>query len=394
MLHPFESTLAEAWPPSQWADVTILLAISGGADSVALLRAMAALKTGGAGRLAVAHFNHQLRPEADDDQQFVVDLCDRLGVTCEVERTAVNDLATQSGGGLEATARWARYRFLEAVAGRLGARFVVTAHTADDQAETILHRILRGTGVRGLAGMARARPLGHATLIRPLLGIRREELRAYLDELGQPHRSDRSNLDVRFTRNRIRRELLPRLQRRFNPDVVEALLRLGNLAGDAQAVVNGLVAELFDRCVTIDGPNAARIALNGLARVGEGAAPAEPSRRPTVAARFSARQEPRPPGRQECLPHQQECLPHQQECLPHQQECLPSYLVRELLMAIWRRMGWPLQSMGSVKWEELADMAAPTVPAAKRVFPDKVTVEVADGEMRLSKISPLPPGEG
>ena len=368
MLHPLESKLAEAWPPSQWADVTVLVAVSGGADSVALLRAMATLKTGGAGRLCVAHLNHQLRPEADDDQQFVVDLCDRLGVTCEVERTAVNDLATQSGGGLEATARWARYRFLETVAGRLGVRFVVTAHTADDQAETILHRILRGTGIRGLAGMARTRPLGHATLIRPLLDVRREDLRAYLEALRQPHRSDRSNLDVRFTRNRIRRELLPRLQRRFNPDVVEALLRLGNLAGDAQAVVNGLVAELFDRCVTIDGPNAARIKLGKL--LGGADIP--------VCHAGQA-----PYGRQEWLP----------SC-SGRQECLPSYLVRELLMAVWRRMGWPLQSMGSVKWEELADMAARAAPAAKRVFPDKVTIEVADGEMRLSKISPLPLGEG
>ena len=371
-LHPLESKLAEAWPPSQWADLTVLLAVSGGADSVALLRAMAALKTGGAGRLCVAHLNHQLRPEADDDQQFVVELCDRLGVACEVERAAVNDLAAQSGGGIEAAARWARYRFLEQAAGRLGARFVVTAHTADDQAETILHRIFRGTGIRGLAGIARARPLGHATLIRPLLGARREELRAYLDALLQPHRSDRSNLDVHFTRNRIRRELLPRLQRRFNPDVVEALLRLGNLAGEAQAVVDRLVAELFDRCVTIDGPNAARIKLNGLVRVGEGEAPAEPSRRPNVAACSAARQEPGPPARQERL---------------------PSYLVRELLMAVWRRMGWPLQSMGSAKWEELTDMTARAAPAAKRVFPDKVIVEVADGEMRLSKTSPLPPGE-
>ena len=319
MLHPLESKLADAWPPSQWADVTVLVAVSGGADSVALLRAIVALKIGGAGRLAVAHFNHQLRPDAEDDERFVVDLCGRLGVTCEVERAAADGLAVPSGGGIEAAARLARYRFLETTAGRLGARFVVAAHTADDQAETILHRILRGTGLRGLAGMARARPLGHATLIRPLLGVRRAELRAYLDALVQPHRRDRSNLDLRFTRNRIRRELLPRLQKQFNPDVVEALLRLGNLAGEAQAVVNGLVDDWFDRCVTIDGPNAARIEL---------------SRADIPVCRAGTA----PSGRQECL---------------------PSYLLRELLMAVWRRMGWPLGSMGAVKWEELAKMAAP-----------------------------------
>ena len=189
MSQPLEAKLAAAWPPSDWADVTVLAAVSGGGDSVALLRAMAALKTGGQGRLCVAHLNHQLRPDADEDERFVVDLSCRLGLTCEVERVNVKHLVSQSGDSLEAAARGARYRFLQDAAGRLGARFVATAHTADDQAETILHRIVRGTGVRGLSGMARVRPLGHATLIRPLLAMRRSELQSYLDALGQPYRA-------------------------------------------------------------------------------------------------------------------------------------------------------------------------------------------------------------
>jgi tRNA(Ile)-lysidine synthase len=333
MPHPLESKLAEAWPPAQWADVTVLLAVSGGADSVAVLRAMTALKTGGAGRICVAHLNHQLRGDATADERFVVELCGRLGVACEVGRAAVGRLAAQTGDGIETAARRARYRFLEDAAGRLGARFVVTAHTADDQAETILHRILRGTGVRGLAGMARVRPLGHATLIRPLLAIARAELIAYLDALGQPYLSDSSNADLRFTRNRIRRRLLPRLQKQFNQEVAEALLRLGSLAGEAQAVVDRLVDEQFDRCVTIDRPRSARIDLRRTDR----------------------------------------------------QECLSSYLFCELLMAVWRRMGWPLRSMGAAKWEELAEMAQAAAPAAKRVLPGGVVVEVVDGELRLSK---------
>src|SRR5271169_3798283 len=122
MLHPLESKLAKAWPPSQWADVTVMTAISGGGDSVALLRAMTALRTGGAGRICAAHLNHQLRPDAEDDEHFVVELCDRLGVTCEVERVAVDRLAAETGDGIEAAARWARYRFLQQTAGRLGVR--------------------------------------------------------------------------------------------------------------------------------------------------------------------------------------------------------------------------------------------------------------------------------
>jgi tRNA(Ile)-lysidine synthase len=329
-MYPLETRLADAWPPSTWADVTVLVAVSGGVDSVALLRAMAALKTGGDGRLCAAHLNHRLRPDADADEQFVVDLCGRLNVACEVGQVDVAALAAASGGGIEAAARAARYRFFEQAAGRLGARFVATAHTADDQAETVLHRIVRGTGIRGLAGMARARPLGHAVLIRPLLGIRRAELTAYLDAIGQPHRHDQSNLDSRFTRNRIRHQLLPRLQKHFNAEVVEALLRLGMLAGEAQAVIDDDVDGWFDRCVTMDRPDEVGIELALLA------------------------------GR-------------------------PRYIVRELLMALWRRSGWPMQSMGMLKWDELSDLATSEAAAVKRVFPGSVTVEVAGGQMRLSR---------
>ncbi|MEN6451126.1 MAG: tRNA lysidine(34) synthetase TilS, partial [Thermoguttaceae bacterium] len=213
-----ESKLYEAWPPAQWTELTVVVAVSGGCDSVALLRAMVALKTGGAGRLIAAHLNHQLRPDAHADERFVVELCGRLGVPCDVGRVDVGASA-RGGEGVEAAARRARYRFLEETAGRRGARFVATAHTADDQAETVLHRIIRGTGLRGLAGMSRTRPLGHATLIRPLLGVRHAELLAYLESLGQPFREDSSNLDLHFTRNKIRRALLPRLEAGYNRDV-------------------------------------------------------------------------------------------------------------------------------------------------------------------------------
>jgi tRNA(Ile)-lysidine synthase len=342
MPYPLETQLAEAWPPADWSDVTVLAAVSGGPDSVALLRALVAVKTGGRGRLCAAHLNHQLRPDAEADERFVVDLCGRLGVTCEVGRAAVERLAAQSGDGIEAAARTARYRFLEQTAGRLGARFVVTAHTADDQAETILHRILRGTGVRGISGMARARALGHASLLRPLLGIRRAEVLAYLDAIGQPYCSDQSNRNPRFTRNRIRRRLLPRLQREFNPDIIEALLRLGNLAGEAQAAVDRQVDGWFDRCVTIDGQCEAGIDLVGLLHLS---------------------------GRS-------------------------YYLVRELLVALWRRMDWPRQAMGRAQWDELGQMAASATSVAKRAFPGGVTVEVGQGVMRLRGQRPAACGGG
>lgn len=324
MVHPLESKLAGAWPPSDWADVTVVVAVSGGCDSVALLCALRAIATDGPGHLCVAHLNHQLRDEADEDERFVVDLCRRLGVTCEVGRATVE----QSADGLEAAARRARYDFLEQTAGRLGARFVTTAHTADDQAETILHRIIRGTGIRGLSGMARVRRLGHATLIRPLLDTRRAELQTYLHTIDQPYCYDSSNHDVRFTRNRIRHETMPRLRENYNDRVADALLRLGTLAGEAQDVVDGLVEEVFLCSVTIEGPDAARIDLAGLAD-------------------------------------------------------RPGYLIRELLMSLWRRQNWPLQAMGRQKWDELSALALLAASPLQQVFPGGITATVDGGIMML-----------
>ena len=315
--------------------MTVLVAVSGGADSVALLMAMAALKRGGEGRLCAAHFNHKLRDAADDDEQFVVALCKQLGLPCEIGAGDVAQLAADAGEGIEPAARRARYEFLKDIAGRLGARFVLTAHTADDQAETILHRIIRGTGIAGLAGMARSRRLGHATLLRPFLGVRRRELEEYLRDIGQPFREDASNADRRFTRNRIRHELLPLVERHYNRGVSDSLLRLGALAADAQSVIDCAVDQLRGRAVRLENENIAEI--DALALAG----------------------------------------------------CSP-YLVRELLVAVWRRQGWPLRAMGFVQWEQLWRMLLeelPALPASKikRVFPGNVQAEFRDGILRLSR---------
>lgn len=343
VLHPVESELAAAWPPEAWKDVTVLLAVSGGPDSVALVRAMTTLKGDGRGRLLAAHVNHQLRgDDSEADEAFVVELCRGLGLPCEVHRAQVEQLAADSSDGLEAAARSVRYELLGQAGCRVGARYVVTAHTADDQAETILHRILRGTGIAGLSGIARARPLGPATLIRPLLGLRRVQLLGYLDDLGQAYRVDASNVDTRFTRNRIRHDLLPELAARFNPGVVDALLRLGSLAGEVRAVIDGLVEGLRGPCVVEQGSDGIRIRV--------------------------------PP-------------------LVDQ----PRYVVRELLMAVWRDRGWPLQAMGFAQWDLLADMVlacredgtrperSTSVPR-KQTFPGAILAEIGEGHLGLRRV--------
>jgi tRNA(Ile)-lysidine synthase len=346
--HHFETRLAEAWPPVEWGDVTVLVAVSGGADSVALLCALKRMKTAGPGRLWAAHFNHQLREEAAGDRWFVENLCEILGIPCEAGDNAVAEIAASTGEGIEEAARRLRYAFLAAAAGRVGARFVATAHTANDQAETILHRILRGTGIRGLAGMPRIRPLGPATLIRPMLGFRHGEVLAYLHDLGQTYREDASNADRRFTRNRLRRELLPLLAQQYNPRIEEVLLRLGRLAGEIQEVVGAWVDDLMERAVSF------------------------PSGEQALVDRRELRRQPR-------------------------------YLLRELLLGVWRRQQWPLQAMGGAQWEELAGMllsekrgcsfffekqSRPLFLPWKKTFPGSILAEVSEETMQLIRLRP------
>jgi len=327
----FENLLAKAWSPFDWGEVTVVLSVSGGADSVALLRAMAALvPSNSVGRLVVAHLNHQLRgDDSANDERFVRDLAETLGLSFDVERADHARLEAVGQDGLEAAARQARYDFLRRTAERWGARYVATGHTADDQAETILHRIVRGTGITGLSGMARARTLSPATtLIRPLLTFRRAEIVAYLDELGQGYRTDASNTDTRFTRNRIRHDLLPRLTQEYNPSVVDALLRLGSLARESQGVVDRLVDDLRSRCVTrpCDSPVSVAVDTSQL------------------------RDQPR-------------------------------YVVRELLLAVWRDEKWPMQAMGFTQWESLAALLLGDAdmgdepPTRKKVFPGGIVAE-------------------
>ena len=395
-MHPVEKQLCRAWPPQRWADVTVLVAVSGGADSVALLRALLAVRQPGRGRLVAAHLNHQLRGEhSDADAAFVADLCRRLGVECRTQSIAVSQ-TVRGGEGLEAAARRARYQFLAAAAADIGARYVAIGHTADDQVETILHRIIRGTGIAGLAGIPHIRPLmlplaasqpaessrtdqrdlqlaadmeGNvadgqgesiedlqgqpfgglsqgfgglsqpcwqpgATLIRPLLSVWRAQIIEYLDLLGQAYRQDQSNLELSYVRNKIRRQLLPWLAAELNPAVAQSLLRLGALAGEVQAVIQPIVEKLYSQAVEVH--DGRRASIDRRVLIGQ-----------------------------------------------------PRYLVREVLIAVWRCQQWPLQAMGFEQWDALADMllAPPGSPGtASRTFPGKVQAELADDRLRLERL--------
>lgn len=244
--------LAAAWPGERWRDVHVLAAVSGGADSMALLRALLAIKleSGGRGRLYAGHINHGLRrEESDHDEAWLHEQCADLGIPLRVERADVAALAQEQGDGIEAAARALRYRLLSHMGERTGCRFVATAHTRDDQIETVLFRFMRGSGLRGLGGIPLTRPLAPSVaLVRPLLECTRVEVLAYLQRIGQDFRHDATNDEVRQARNRIRGELLPYLREHFNAEVDAAILRTASLACESQAVIDDLATTLLAQC--------------------------------------------------------------------------------------------------------------------------------------------------
>ena len=217
------------------ARARVVAAVSGGSDSTALLQILRELDGAGDLELAgVAHFNHQLRPAADDDERFVARVAADLGLAYVVDREAVALRAARDGRSIEDAARTARYEFLERSRVQLNADVVAVGHTRDDQAETFLLRLVRGAGPRGLAGIHPR----HGAVVRPLLECRRQELRAWLARRhaeGHPgcqYLQDETNDDVTIPRNRVRAELLPLLVSRFNPASVDVLANEAELQRD------------------------------------------------------------------------------------------------------------------------------------------------------------------
>jgi tRNA(Ile)-lysidine synthase len=264
-------------------------------------------RAGGAGQIFAAHLNHGLRGSAaDEDTDWLKILCERWMIPLETGRLDVAAVAKAQGDGWEAAARAARYEFLRLTAEKLGARYVVVAHHADDQTETVLHRILRGTGLAGLSGMPRVRSLSAAvSLIRPLLEVRRSELLRYLQVIDQDYRPDSSNSDRRWTRNRLRTELLPALRKDYNVEVDEALRRLAQQAGEAQQLISRQAYKLANQSIELfDSRPSYCVRINCTSLVGES---------PIV--------------------------------------------VSEVCRIAWAQAGFPLQSMGFDRWQQLSDLA-------------------------------------
>jgi tRNA(Ile)-lysidine synthase len=334
-VNAFLPQLAAAFPPATWQDVTVLVAVSGGADSVALLRGLVLCKFApfclGEGRLIVAHFNHRLRgAESDEDERFIRKLAEELGLAIEIGQT--NKGATKrKRHRSEADFRQHRYDFLLETAQRVGARYIATGHTQDDQAETVLHRILRGTGIAGLAGIPKAREIAHGiSLVRPLIDISRAKIREFLAALFQPFREDSSNASSDFTRNRIRNELLPFLEKEYAPALRASLLRLSKLAAENQAYLAGELEPLLAQHVH--------------------------HRDDTTIL----------------------------DCRPLAP--LHRHLLRELFLRIWSDHHWPQQDMTLEKWDQLANLVQQqSLSTPPQPLPGGIRAERSGDELRLTR---------
>ncbi|MGL6225074.1 MAG: tRNA lysidine(34) synthetase TilS [Thermoguttaceae bacterium] len=321
------SSLGCETPFGKWLRSGVLLAVSGGADSVAMLRLFEAELKNVRERdgkpdcsLAVAHLNHGLRgEESEQDAVFVRDLAEQFSLPYFEKRLESVDWSTVSNGSFEADAREIRYDFLRKTASGCGLRLIAVAHTKDDQVETVLHRIIRGTGLAGLAGIPAVRPLNEAVaVIRPLLSVSRVEILHYLQELGQNFRTDSSNESTDWTRNRIRHELLPFLRDRFNPNIEEAVLQLASIANDQQCWIDELTEELYEKTVQVQQNSQIVLDLDRLA--GHNVV-----------------------------------------------------FIRQLLRRVWKQNHFPLQEMGFTKWSLLSTDIV-NRSAVKRQYPGDVEV--------------------
>ena len=232
-------------------DETVVVGVSGGADSTALLLALHELKSASklSVRICVAHLDHKLRKTSAQDARWVSALAAKLGDECVIGRSKVAEIARANHDNLEQAARQARYAFLERTAKRKSAKFVLTAHTMDDQAETVLMRLMRGSAGAGLGGMEAMRPLtrnGSIQLVRPLLWARRSDTESYCRLSKAEFLVDETNSDPGLSRVRVRQQLLPLMQS-FNNRIVEALSRTAAQLREDRAVLFSGADELLQR---------------------------------------------------------------------------------------------------------------------------------------------------
>lgn len=236
----------------------VIVAVSGGSDSVVMLHALCARASELGIALHVAHLNHQIRGEESNiDQDFVLKLAHQFGLPATSESVDVPALQRAMQISLEEAARYARYRFLQETYTKLGAQKIAVAHNANDRAESVLLNIIRGSGSVGLGSI---RPV-RENIVRPLIDTPKSAILDYIEENGLPFRIDESNLDTSYTRNRIRHELIPLLENNYNPRVIEALVRLADIS-ESESDLLDIIQEHYFRGVKLKDSLDARLMLD------------------------------------------------------------------------------------------------------------------------------------
>jgi tRNA(Ile)-lysidine synthase len=230
---------------------SVLGAVSGGPDSVALVHVLLALAEDYGLRLGIAHLNHGLRKEAaDSDADFVADFARRLNLACYLEKKDVPAFQHSRRLSWEDAARQVRYEFYERIAALHGFNKIALGHHGNDNAELVLMNLLRGSGPLGLSGIA---PVRDGRIVRPLIKLNREEIIAYTAEKKLMYVTDASNADLSYRRNRIRHQLIPELERSYNPRIVDTLNRLSDILRDEDQWIEDSLVPAFDRCVSAKG---------------------------------------------------------------------------------------------------------------------------------------------
>ena len=332
-MNDLDDVLEQAFPAKQWRSFRTLVAVSGGPDSVALLRLMIANADSEAkSNLIVAHINHGTRAQQSDaDAEFVEALAKKHQLefcldSISPQPTAAEPHATRS----EESLRNARYERLVAMAGRLGCRYLVTGHHHDDQIETVLFRIFRGTGIAGLQGIPKQRVVNEAlTIIRPLLDIRSSTLKEYLRSIEQDFRVDPTNAENSYTRNFLRNEILPSLEQRFG-DVAAAVARLSQHAQQTEAFLESSVEPLL-AAITLHTDNEVHL-----------------DRRQLIDQ--------------------------------------PDVLVQKLLLKIWADQQWPLQSMSAQWWQRLTQAIKQQQPQTQTLnVPGSICFSIEKHQVTLTR---------
>lgn len=222
---------------------SIVIGVSGGPDSICLLHILNELKDVLSFKIYVAHINHMIRKEADEETEYVKEFCAKLGIECFVKKIDVENEAKILKRGTEETGRKIRYEFFEEVLAKTGSNKIATAHNNNDKVETIIMNILRGSGTRGLKGIE---PIRDNKFIRPLIETERTKIEKYCEEMKLNPKIDKSNFENGYTRNKVRNVVIPYIKEEFNPNIIKTINRLSEVSTEENEYIQKIVEEKFN----------------------------------------------------------------------------------------------------------------------------------------------------